>query len=193
MNIVKGAALISAVGGCSYLIIKDGERRAHQNSFVELDPDPSLRKQEKDILIPSLMRKTAEMEDCREKVEAFADCCKKFAENSHKYSLMVFKECKAENEAKMNCMNEKFIDPDYYWKCKEKYLDEKFLKKTTGMAADNRKDCKDAILENGLPKFRIDDYIQEYLDNVKEYYENTGDIEAFDKHIASTRENRKTL
>ena len=32
MNIVKGAALISAVGGCSYLIIKDGERRAHQNS-----------------------------------------------------------------------------------------------------------------------------------------------------------------
>ena len=32
MNLVKAAAILSAVGGGSYLIIKDGERRAHQNS-----------------------------------------------------------------------------------------------------------------------------------------------------------------
>jgi len=192
MNIIKGAAILSAVGGCSYLIIKDGERRAHQNSFVQLDTDPTLRKQEKDILIPSLMRKTAENVDCKEHVEAFAKCCKKFAKNSSKYSLMVFKECKIENEAKMNCMNEKFIDPDYYWKCKEMYLDEKHLRHTTGIAADNRKDCKKAVQENKSPKF-FEKYVQEYLDNVKEHYEKTGDIEAFDKYIVSTRKNRKNI
>ena len=62
---------------------------------------------EKDMLIPSLMRKTAENVDCKQHVDDLAKCFKKFSENSSKYSLMVFKECKIENTAKLNCIKEK--------------------------------------------------------------------------------------
>jgi len=187
MNILKGIAICSGFGAATYYVIKDGEHRAHNNSFVQLDPDPTLRRQEKDVLIPSLMRKTAQEVDCAEATERYRQCCTNFAKDN-KWSFMIFKECREESKAMMNCMNDKFVDPEYYYKCKQMYVDEKYIRHTTKLAADNRKDVKECVEKDELPKFHIDEDTQTYMNGVKEFYQKTQDVEAYDQHILTMRQ-----
>lgn len=70
------------------------------------DPDPTLRLQEKDVLIPNLMRKHAKEVDCLAQTEAFHKCCHRVHEKN-KYSFSVVSQCKLENQQMLDCMNEK--------------------------------------------------------------------------------------
>ncbi|XP_017890345.1 COX assembly mitochondrial protein homolog [Ceratina calcarata] len=91
------------------------------------DPDDkSLRKVEKDVLIPQIMRDRAKTEKCVQEVEEFTECCKKT------YILMPF-QCKAQNTALVDCLTKWYNDSTFQEECKEQYLNERSQYRRTGI------------------------------------------------------------
>jgi COX assembly mitochondrial protein 1 len=65
---------------------------------IEGDPnDRSLRKVEKEVLIPQIMRDRAKKEKCGVEVKAFEECCKES-------SILMVVKCRNENSLLKNCL-----------------------------------------------------------------------------------------
>ncbi|XP_078044790.1 COX assembly mitochondrial protein homolog [Augochlora pura] len=96
------------------------------------DPDDtSLRKVEKEVLIPQIMRERARVEKCKEEVAEFTKCCA--ASNV----LMVFK-CKDENSILKSCLTKWFSDEKFREECTQQYLNDRKRYRTTGVPNKSR-------------------------------------------------------
>lgn len=91
------------------------------------DPnDTTLRKVEKEILIPQKMRDRARDEKCNEFVANFGECCKK-------QGLMLPFLCRKENNALKACLKKWYEDPVFRQECTEQYLAERKKFRETGV------------------------------------------------------------
>lgn len=96
------------------------------------DPDDKhLRKVEKDVLIPQIMRDRAKAEKCVQEVAEFTECCK------NSYVLMPFM-CKAQNNALVNCLSKWYNDPTFQEECTEQYLNERSEYRRTGIPKNSK-------------------------------------------------------
>jgi len=97
------------------------------------DPnDQSLRKVERDIMIPMKMRDRAKAEKCIPEVQAFTDCCKAAS------VLMVVK-CRNQNTNLKACLTKWYNDEEFKKQCTEEYLHERTEYRRTGI---KQKDMK---------------------------------------------------
>ncbi|CAG7821208.1 unnamed protein product [Allacma fusca] len=91
------------------------------------DPnDKSLRKVEKDVCIPKIMRDKAKTTKCVAEVDAFTECCK----NSNFF--MVFK-CKKQTNDMKECLTRWYQDDEFRKICEQEYLDERTEFRRTGI------------------------------------------------------------
>lgn len=96
------------------------------------DPnDRSLRKVEREVLIPKIMRDKAKAEKCVQEVEDFSKCCK----NSNIF--MVFS-CRKENNKLQECLGRWYQDEEFKNICKEIYLEERSEYRNTGIPKKHR-------------------------------------------------------
>ncbi|XP_076233212.1 COX assembly mitochondrial protein homolog [Calliopsis andreniformis] len=98
------------------------------------DPnDKSLRKVEKEVLIPQKMRDKARTEKCSEVVKEFSDCCKK-----NRY-LMVIR-CRGENSSLRECLGYWFNNEKFKEECTQEYLHERSEYRRTGIPVRRKTD-----------------------------------------------------
>lgn len=91
------------------------------------DPDDrSLRKVEKEILIPMKIRDKTKQSKCVAEGDAFTECCKK-----SKF-FMVWK-CKPETKALNECLTRWYHDEELQKECTEEYLNERSEYRRTGI------------------------------------------------------------
>ncbi|KAL6435244.1 hypothetical protein ACFW04_005367 [Cataglyphis niger] len=96
------------------------------------DPDDkSLRKVEKDVLIPKLLRDRTKTEKCIKEVKEFHDCCL----NS---GLLNVVKCRKENEIMKSCMEKWYYNQDFIKECTEQYLNERSEFRKTGIPKKRR-------------------------------------------------------
>ncbi|XP_033340058.2 COX assembly mitochondrial protein homolog [Megalopta genalis] len=96
------------------------------------DPDDTtLRKVEKDVLIPQLIRDKAKDEKCKEEVAEFSKCC---AANN---VFMVVK-CRNENSTLKSCLTKWFNDEKFKEECKQLYLQDRKRYRMTGVPNKSR-------------------------------------------------------
>ncbi|KOC59397.1 COX assembly mitochondrial protein like protein [Habropoda laboriosa] len=88
--------------------------------------DKSLRKVEKEILIPQKMRDRAKEEKCVEEVKNFTECCKDSS------IVMPFK-CRNQNTALKDCLALWYNDPKFKEECTLDYLEERSEYRRTGI------------------------------------------------------------
>lgn len=101
--------------------------------FLVGDPDDlTLRKVEKDIMIPMKMRDRAKVEKCTEEVKAFSDCCKAAG-------VIMVVTCKNENSVLKACLTKWYNDDNFKKQCTEEYLKERTEYRRTGI---KKKDMK---------------------------------------------------
>ncbi|XP_076755930.1 COX assembly mitochondrial protein homolog [Xylocopa sonorina] len=97
------------------------------------DPnDKSLRKVEKDVLIPQIMRDRSKEEKCVAEVAEFTECCKNNAN-----ILMPFK-CKQENKMLIQCLERWYNDTDFREECTQQYLDARSEYRRTGISQKSK-------------------------------------------------------
>ena len=174
-----GSGAMVVFGAAVYINAKN---YSNDTSFHSKDPDPSLRRVEKDILIPKIMRDRSRQYACAAQVKAFNDCCLQYKPGTLK-SYFTFINCKNENDAMMQCMNEKFLSMDYYYECKEIYLHEKKLFQKTDVLKKDRTCVKDYI-ENSKPvDFEMTETVKKYFENVSTNYKKTNNINSFDESL----------
>lgn len=98
----------------------------------EGDPDDkSLRKVEKEVLIPKIMRERTKTEKCHELVQEWGKCVK--AEGF----LMVVK-CRRENDTMQECMRKWYTDEGFISECTNIYLNERSEYRRTGIPKKHR-------------------------------------------------------
>ncbi|CAL7946998.1 unnamed protein product [Xylocopa violacea] len=91
------------------------------------DPDDkSLRKVEKDVLIPQIMRDKAREQKCVAEVAEFTECCK------DSNIMMPFK-CKQQNKALIDCLTRWYNDAGFREECTQEYLDARSEYRRTGI------------------------------------------------------------
>ncbi|XP_043253623.1 COX assembly mitochondrial protein homolog [Colletes gigas] len=96
------------------------------------DPnDKSLRKVEKDVLIPQKMRNKAREEKCVKEVKEFSKCCKDAS------FAMVYK-CREENTALKACLTKWYTDEQFREQCTQEYLHERSEFRRTGVGLNNK-------------------------------------------------------
>jgi len=97
------------------------------------DPDDKyLRKVEKEVLIPKVMRRIAQTELCFNEMKAFNECCKK-------EGLLMGFQCKPENHAMQDCLIGWFKNEEFRQRCTEVYLAERSEYRRTGLTQKVRK------------------------------------------------------
>ncbi|KAK6960069.1 COX assembly mitochondrial protein [Biomphalaria glabrata] len=97
------------------------------------DPDDrTLRKAEKEILIPQKMKSKAKKEKCAEEVQNFGQCAK------NNGLLMPFK-CRDIAKSMEQCLAAAYADPVFVEKCTNEYLDERSDYRRTGIKIKNKK------------------------------------------------------
>ncbi|CAB0043933.1 unnamed protein product [Trichogramma brassicae] len=90
------------------------------------DPDDlSLRKVERDILIPKIVRERSRKEKCVPEVEAFTQCCK----DSNVFMVLT---CRKQNSELKDCLARWFQDKNFYNECKDQYLKQRSEYRRTG-------------------------------------------------------------
>lgn len=96
------------------------------------DPDDkSMRKVEKDILVPKLIRERTKAEKCVDEVKEFHKCC---LDNG----LLHVVRCRKENTEMRACMTKWFYDKDFIKECTEQYLAERSEYRRTGIPKKHR-------------------------------------------------------
>ncbi|XP_026726282.1 COX assembly mitochondrial protein homolog [Trichoplusia ni] len=91
------------------------------------DPDDrSLRKVERDVMIPKLIREKAKTEKCIAEVAEFEKCCKESA------LLMVVK-CRRENSVMKDCLGNWYQNDEFKQQCTEEYLKQRSEYRRTGI------------------------------------------------------------
>ncbi|XP_014479387.1 PREDICTED: COX assembly mitochondrial protein homolog [Dinoponera quadriceps] len=97
------------------------------------DPnDRSLRKVEKDILIPKIIRDRTKAEKCVDEVKEFNECC-------IKWSWKMIYKCRKVNENMKACMGEWYFNDDFIKECTEQYLAERKEYRETGIPKKRKK------------------------------------------------------
>ena len=94
-----------------------------------------LRKVEKEVLVPKVMRRIAQTDLCFDEMKTFNTCCEK-------EKLMMAFRCKPENKAMQNCLIGWFQNEDFRQKCTEIYLEERSEYRRTGLSQKVRKFIK---------------------------------------------------
>lgn len=186
--VLGGAGGIALLGATIYQYANNVSRNT---GFHYRDPDPTLRIVEKDVLIPKYMTDVALKVKCKTESLAFRECVQKTEPNSWA-RLMTIKTCKRENDLKMKCMDRWFTDWDFYLENKRVYLGEKAIFQYTKVCKKDRQLVKTAIIENTELQGKVDDDVLNYQKSVKDYYERTADLDAFDNLIIMENE-RKML
>lgn len=91
------------------------------------DPDDlTLRKVEREILIPKKVRDKTRDEKCVEEIKVFSECCKAAG------LLMTFK-CRPETKVMNSCLERWYHDEDFKKICTEEYLQERSQYRRTGI------------------------------------------------------------
>jgi COX assembly mitochondrial protein 1 len=90
-----------------------------------------LRKVEREVLIPKVMRERAKVENCLEEVTAFESCCKD-------YSVFMVVKCREQNDKMKNCLAKWYQNEEFKHKCTEIYLNERSEFRRTGMQKKHR-------------------------------------------------------
>jgi len=165
-------------------VYEHGIRQSKDSGFHFRDDDPTLRRVEKDVVIPKLMRDQARLVDCAEEVKIFHSCVNKYKKGYERY--LTFINCKPESNAMLKCMNELFVDYDYYLKCKAMFVKEKRLFDLTKMEKKDRNTIKNYVTSGEKPQLELDSNAAEYYKNVKNVYEKTKDIDKFDDTLLET-------
>ncbi|XP_064597357.1 COX assembly mitochondrial protein homolog [Liolophura sinensis] len=97
------------------------------------DPDDkSLRKVEREILIPQKMKEKARKYKCATEVKEFGDCAKE------KGLLMPFM-CRSLAKSLELCLSKWYKDEDFIKECREEYLEERTFYRQTGIRQKQRK------------------------------------------------------
>lgn len=96
------------------------------------DPnDRTLRKVEKEVLIPKIMRDLAKTTKCIDQNTAFAACAKS-------NSLMMVFNCRKENEALKECQASWYKNDQFVSECTEIYLKQRTEYRRTGLTVKQR-------------------------------------------------------
>lgn len=96
------------------------------------DPnDKTLRKVEKEVLIPKIMRERAKTEKCVDLVKDFGECCK---ENG---LLMVVK-CRKENAVMRDCYEKWYTNESFINECTDMYLAQRTEYRRSGITKKQR-------------------------------------------------------
>ncbi|XP_015126920.1 COX assembly mitochondrial protein homolog [Diachasma alloeum] len=97
------------------------------------DPDDrSLRKLEKQVLIPQKVRDKARTEKCTEEVKAFTECGKESG-------LLIWLDCRDTNKRLWDCAGKWFHDKEFVAQCTEEYLNERSQYRRTGVGAKQKR------------------------------------------------------
>merc|ERR1711942_203705 len=97
------------------------------------DPDDkTLRKVEREVLVPKVMRRLAQTELCFKEMKAFHECCER-------EQLMMGFKCKPENKNMQDCLIGWFKNEEFRQKCTEIYLEERSEYRRTGLTKKVRK------------------------------------------------------
>ncbi|XP_057326883.1 COX assembly mitochondrial protein homolog [Microplitis mediator] len=98
------------------------------------DPDDqSLRKVEKDILIPKKIRERARTEKCVDEVKALTECGKAAG-------LAIVYKCREENQKMWDCYEKWYHDQELIDQCTKEYLNERTIYRRTGIGAKYQKE-----------------------------------------------------
>lgn len=91
------------------------------------DPnDRRLRKVEREVLVPKIMRERAKTEKCIPEVQGFETCCKDAG-------LLMSMRCQKQNEALKACSLRWYQDEQFKSECTEMYLAERSEYRRTGL------------------------------------------------------------
>ena len=102
------------------------------------DPsDKTLRKVEREVVIPKLMKERAK-ELCHEEVKAFNDCGKLNG------LLLPFK-CRKENSAMQECTIKWYKDPNFVVEVTNQFLEERSEYRRTGIPKKYRQNSKETV------------------------------------------------
>lgn len=106
------------------------------------DPDDkSLRKVEKEVMIPKIMRDRAKAEKCVDEVKEFEMCCK-----SSKLA-MVYK-CREQNNLLKTCISSWYKNEQFINECTEIYLKERSEYRQTGLQKKHRDYLKERLIKH---------------------------------------------
>jgi len=108
-----------------------GKQRLICNLTLGDPEDKSLRRVEKEVLIPKVMREKAKVENCLEEVKAFESCCK---ENS----ILMVVTCRKQNELMQGCLGKWYRNEAFQKQCTEIYLNERSEYRRTGLEKKHR-------------------------------------------------------
>lgn len=96
------------------------------------DPDDrNLRKVEREVMVPKVMRELAKTQKCPEEVAAFESCCKS-------NSLMMVFNCRKENETLKECQAKWYKNDQFVSECTEIYLKQRAEYRRTGLTVKQR-------------------------------------------------------
>ncbi|XP_055371673.1 COX assembly mitochondrial protein homolog [Condylostylus longicornis] len=96
------------------------------------DPnDRSLRRVEKEVMIPKIMRDRAKEMHCSKEVKEFESCCKN-------HNLLMVIKCRQENSALKDCLGKWYKNEQFQNECKEIYLEERAEYRRTGIPKKHR-------------------------------------------------------
>lgn len=90
-----------------------------------------MRKVEREVCVPKVMREKAKIEKCFEEVAAFESCCK---DNS----ILMVVTCRKQNDALKTCLGRWYQDEAFKKECTEVYLKERSIFRSTGMQKKHR-------------------------------------------------------
>ncbi|CAH2043678.1 unnamed protein product, partial [Iphiclides podalirius] len=97
------------------------------------DPeDKTLRKVEKEVLIPKLMREKARAEKCIKEVADFNQCCLDS-------SIFMVVKCREENSIMKSCLTSWYQNDDFKKLCTEEYLKERSEYRKSGVKKSVRR------------------------------------------------------
>jgi len=182
---VKAAGGFGFIGLFGLAAYANGNRQSHETGFHHFDTDPNLRKVEKDVLIAKYMRDYARKVSCADEVQAFNECVQRQNEKGKFQGLMAFRTCGNESNIMMECQNKKFTDPEFYFEMKEIYMRDKKIFKMTNVNIKARALVRDSVFYDKIyfEMENMDKDGKKYYDGVKQMFDETGDIEAFDKYL----------
>lgn len=97
------------------------------------DPDDqTLRKVEREVLIPKIVREKAKTQKCLEHKQAFDQCC---LDNA---MMMVFN-CRQENRRYQECLNRWFYDQQLIAECTQDYLKKRSEFRQSGLKEKSKR------------------------------------------------------
>lgn len=151
MKILPGVA---ASGGLLYYAFNKGEKLSNDQCMSRnIDDDPSLRRVEKDKMIPMVMKQIANEDEtlCKLRQSDMTACWHQMREDGYsKYSNIttVAEVCKKPLAALHKCYEENYHNQELYWKAKQMYLDDKVEFTKTGVTKKTRVQIQDFVKEN---------------------------------------------